>query len=47
MMSAGRPAHWAGDFTQWIPIEGGKPSLPTEVNILYDDKNIYVAIRAV
>ena len=37
---------WAGEFTQWIPIEGGKPTMPTEVNILYDDKNIYVAIRA-
>ncbi len=37
---------WAGDFTQFIPKEGSKPSLPTEVKILYDDKNIYVAIRA-
>jgi hypothetical protein len=37
---------WAGDFTQWIPNEGGKPSQPTKVKILYDDKNIYVAIRA-
>ena len=37
---------WAGEFTQWIPIEGGKPTYPTEVNILYDDKNMYVALRA-
>ena len=37
---------WAGDFTQWVPVEGGKPTYPTEVNILYDDKNMYVAIRA-
>ncbi len=37
---------WAGEFIQWVPVEGGKPSLPTEVNILYDDKNIYVAIRS-
>jgi len=37
---------WAGDFTQLIPSEGAKPSLPTEVKIFYDDKNLYVAIRA-
>ncbi len=37
---------WAGNFTQWVPKEGGKPSMPTEMKILYDDKNIYVAIRA-
>jgi len=38
---------WAGDFVQWIPNEGAKPSFPTFVKILYDDKNLYVAIRAV
>ena len=38
---------WAGDFIQWVPTEGGKPSQPTYVKILYDDKSIYVAIRAV
>ena len=38
---------WAGDFVQWIPNEGAKPSQPTFVKILYDDKNLYVAIRAV
>ncbi len=37
---------WAGDFTQWIPNEGAKPSYPTHVKILYDDENLYVAIRA-
>ena len=37
---------WAGNFTQWIPNEGAKPSQPTEVKILYDDDNIYVAFRA-
>ncbi len=37
---------WAGDFTQFIPKEGGKPSQQTYVKILYDDKSIYVAIRA-
>lgn len=37
---------WAGNFTQWVPNEGAKPSQKTELKILYDDKNIYVAIRA-
>lgn len=37
---------WAGNFTQWIPDEGAKPSQATELKILYDDRNIYVAIRA-
>jgi hypothetical protein len=38
--------NWAGDFTQWIPKEGAKPSQKTTINIQYDDKNLYVAIRA-
>jgi hypothetical protein len=38
--------NWAGDFTQWIPKEGAKPSQKTTINILYDNKNLYVAIRA-
>jgi len=37
---------WSGNFTQWTPNEGAKPSQPTQLKILYDDKNIYVAIRA-
>jgi hypothetical protein len=37
---------WAGNYTQWIPSEGARPSQPTQLKILYDDKNIYVAIRA-
>jgi len=41
-----KTGNWAGDFTQFIPNEGGKPSQPTFVKILYDDKNIYVAIKA-
>ena len=38
---------WAGDFTQWIPREGAKPSQPTMLKVLYDDAAIYVAIRAI
>ena len=37
---------WAGEFTQWVPNEGAKPSQPTQVKILYDDRSVYVAIRA-
>ena len=37
---------WAGNFTQWIPNEGAKPSYPTYFNIQYDDRNLYVAIRS-
>jgi len=37
---------WAGDFRQQIPTEGGAPSQPTELKILYDDRHIYFAIRA-
>jgi len=37
---------WTGNFTQWIPKEGAKPTYPTELNIQYDDKNLYVAFRA-
>ena len=36
---------WAGEFTQWIPSEGAKPSQETEFKILYDDRNLYVALR--
>ena len=37
---------WAGDYHQYIPNEGAKPTYPTEFNIQYDDKYIYVAFRA-
>jgi hypothetical protein len=37
---------WAGDYHQWIPNEGAKPTFPTEHNIQYDDKNLYIAFRA-
>jgi len=37
---------WAGNFTQWVPAEGAKPTQQTFLKILYDDQNLYVAIRA-
>ena len=36
---------WAGDYTQQIPTEGAPPSQTTELKILYDERNVYVAIR--
>lgn len=37
---------WAGEYHQYTPDEGAKPTYPTELKILYDDKNLYVAFRA-
>jgi hypothetical protein len=37
---------WAGDYNQFIPNEGAPPTYPTEMNIQYDDNNIYIAFRA-
>jgi Domain of unknown function (DUF5916)/Carbohydrate family 9 binding domain-like len=37
---------WTGDFTQREPHEGQPGSQPTRLKILYDDKYLYVAIRA-
>ena len=37
---------WAGEYTQFAPTEGARPSKPTELKILYDDRHVYVAIRA-
>lgn len=38
--------NWAGDYHQFIPNEGAKPTYPTEHNIQYDDRNLYIAFRA-
>ncbi len=37
---------WARDYRQNEPTEGALPSQKTEFKILYDNENIYVAIRA-
>lgn len=37
---------WSQDFIQNIPVERAQPTYPTRVKILYDDKNIYFALRA-
>ncbi|HEX9189756.1 MAG TPA: DUF5916 domain-containing protein, partial [Vicinamibacteria bacterium] len=41
-----REGSWAGDYTQQLPTEGAPPTKPTELKILYDDKNLYFAVRA-
>jgi hypothetical protein len=43
---AWQQGEWAGDYTQQIPVEGAKPSRPTALKVLYDERHVYVAIRA-
>ena len=44
--AAWKEGEWAGSYTQQNPVEGGAPSQQTELKILWDDKYIYMAIRA-
>ena len=37
---------WSGGFTQQRPDEGQPSTEKTEMKIVYDDKNVYVAFRA-
>lgn len=37
---------WAGDFIQTEPENGAQPTFNTQFKILYDQTNLYVAIRA-
>ncbi len=41
-----KTGEWAGNWTQFIPKEGAKPTYRTEMKILYDDRNLYIAFRA-
>ena len=41
-----KTGEWSGDYTQWVPKEGDRPTEKTQLKILYDDKNLYVALRA-
>ncbi|MFA5330343.1 MAG: DUF5916 domain-containing protein [Prolixibacteraceae bacterium] len=36
---------WAGGFTQQVPNQGKSPSQDTEIKILYDNNNLYVAFK--
>ncbi|HNW60103.1 MAG TPA: DUF5916 domain-containing protein [bacterium] len=38
--------YWFDTYVQYMPVEGGEPSQPTNLKILYDADNLYVAIRA-
>jgi hypothetical protein len=38
-------AEWTGDFVQLQPYEKQKPSQPTAFKIVYDDNNLYVALK--
>ena len=40
------PSRWAEGFVQREPFPGAAPSQGTAFNIVYDEKNLYVAIRA-
>jgi hypothetical protein len=37
---------WQGEFTQYEPRNGAAPSQKTEFAVLFDDNNLYVAIKA-
>jgi hypothetical protein len=41
-----KEGEWHGDFKQQIPTEGAEPAAKTELKILFDEKNIYMAMRA-
>src|SRR5512147_2982675 len=43
---AWQQGEWAGGYTQQMPSEGAPPTQPTELKVLYDDRNLYFAIRA-
>jgi hypothetical protein len=37
---------WGGDFTQRQPSDGTRPSQKTAFKVLYDEKNLYILVRA-
>ena len=37
---------WSQNFLQNTPVERGQPTYPTRIKILYDDRNLYFALRA-
>lgn len=39
-------AEWQSDFTQYDPYEAAPPTEKTSFKVLYDDKDIYVGIKA-
>jgi len=43
---AWKSASWTGDFIQRDPYEGKSPSQLTSFSFLYDDNNLYIAVKA-
>jgi hypothetical protein len=39
-------AAWQSDFVQYVPLAGAPPAQATAFKVIYDDKNLYVGIRA-
>ena len=39
-------ALWKSDFVQYVPLAGAPPAQETAFKVIYDDKNLYVGIRA-
>lgn len=44
--SAWAAVPWENNFTQRQPLDGRMPSQPTSFKVIYDNSNLYVAIRA-
>lgn len=38
---------WSGEFTQWQPNEGQKPTYPSHFKILYDNQYLYIAYECI
>ncbi|MFZ2287338.1 MAG: DUF5916 domain-containing protein [Bacteroidales bacterium] len=43
---AWQEGEWGGGFVQFEPLEGAQPTQKTEFKLIYDNNNIYVAIKA-
>lgn len=41
-----KSGNWSSGYKQFMPAEGAEPTAETEIKILYDELNVYVAIRA-
>ncbi|NVO19975.1 MAG: carbohydrate binding family 9 domain-containing protein [Bacteroidetes bacterium] len=44
--AAWKTSNWTGEFIQRDPFEGKNPSQNTMFSLLYDDNNLYIAIKA-
>jgi hypothetical protein len=41
-----KEGEWSQNFIQNTPVERGKPTYPTKIKLLFDDRNIYFALCA-